>query len=65
MEKALSTENVAAFRDWIKLYVAAHSPETIAFSINFKTGDLEYISGTDIEFNTNIETGNLEYRKGK
>mgnify|MGYP001128967884 CR=1 FL=1 len=65
MKKALSTENVTAFRDWIKSYVAAHSPETIVFTVNFATGDLEYTSGTDLEFETNIETGNLEYRKGK
>lgn len=62
--KALSTDIVSTFRDWVKSYVNAHSPKTIAFNVNFDTGELEYITGSDIEFETNNTTGNLEYRKG-
>lgn len=64
MEKALSTIILATMRDWVKKYVSDHSPQTVAFNINFETGELEYITGSDIVFEIKKETGNLEYRKG-
>lgn len=62
MSKALSTDTLATLRDWMKRYVADHSPETVAFSVNFMTGDMEYTSGSDIVFTVNTITGDLEYR---
>lgn len=64
MEKALSTSILSAIRDWMKEYVSAHSPQTVAFNINFDTGELEYITGSDIVFEINTVTGSLDYRKG-
>lgn len=62
MQKALSTAVLGTLRDWVKGYVSDHSPQTIAFSINFETGNIEYSSGSDIVFTVNTVTGDLEYK---
>lgn len=61
MQKALSTETLDILRDWIKEYFATHSPQTVAFSINFETGNIEYSSGSDIVFTINTISGDLDY----
>lgn len=64
MEKAFPLSNLSLVKDWVKRYVADHSPQTVAFNVNFETGELEYITGSDIEFEINTTSGNMEYRKG-
>jgi len=55
---------VQTIREWVKQYVADNSFTGIVVSVNFETGNVEYITDADgLAFEVNTQTGNLEYSK--
>lgn len=62
--KSLPLEIVQTIREWVKQYVTDNSFTGIVVSVNFETGNVEYITDADgLTFDINTLTGNMEYWK--